>query len=633
MRFFQPLSQYGLARILAETRTRTHLSPGIIDIEKSSNSDDYAAFFDISLPPSYSNTDKILNLHWNIPEEKKERALATSFLYSLQPFYSSSIDDELSKADYNTYVENFLSLQDIHKQIYFLPIDFIESESFDSVLKTDMSLIALIGLDKIFNNQRKLSEVLVNLKEKISPDIAIYLPGPIAPSNYSFLIYMGIDFFDNSLSYYTSENGYFILGDRLYPLDKYPKCYCQYCSQDPKDIQGHNELMMKNEIAKVKYALEEGTLRELVEQDIHKSVTFAASLKHLDKKYSKVFRNRTPIISSTKIKCIGEESLHNPVISEYRERIRTRYKPSLKDKIILLLPCSAKKPYSFSRSHMLFRGAIKKAGKQVFHTLSEIIVTSPLSVVPRELESIYPARFYDIPVAGVWSDEEIELTSRLLLDVLSHYPKDIKIVNHMHGHGYQHIVDIVRKETSFEIIDTSSENPPTNPNSLNNLTDTLYNLIENQTIEKDKILSSKIRRLQFTADFQYGQGTGSILFSKDIKVKGKYPRHLQIFRGGEQIASLSSETGYLSILPKIAQEILDKTLNKLEFGVDQVLGSNIYAPGCINADTTILPNDEIFIVHENKVIATAKALVSGIDMNKMTSGSLAEVRKKLKVRK
>jgi len=632
MRFFQPLSQYGLARRLAETRSRTHLSPGLIAIEKPSKLEGYSGFFDITLPSSYSSIGKGFNLEWKILEAKKDKALTTSFSYSLQPFYPSSVVAELSEKDFQSYTEKYLELEDVYKHIFTLPISFIKSAGFDTVLDTDVSLISLIGLDKIYSNQRKLAEVLTSLKEKISPDIAIYLPGPISPAHYSFLIYMGIDFFDNSLAYHISKKGYFVLEDKTYFLNKHPDCYCQYCTQDSKDVLGHNELIMKNEIAKVKFALKEGTLRELVEQDIHHSVTFAATLKHLDKSYSEVFRQRTPIISSAKLKCIGEESLNHPVITEYRERVRNRFEPAPGKKIVLLLPCSARKPYSFSRSHMLFRSAIKKAGKHIFPLLSEIIVTSPISVVPRELESIHPARFYDIPVAGTWSEKEIHVTSELLLDVLAHYPEGTKIVNHMHGHGYQQIADIIRERTSFEVVNTSVEKSPTDYNSLNELSDVLSNLSTDLVFEKEKYVPAKIRRLQATADFQYGKGTGQILFSKDIKIRSKYPKDLQIFRDKKQIATLSSRTGYLSILPEVAQEIITLAQNKLEFGADYVSGSNIYAPGCIKADETILPNDEIFIINENRVIATAKALVSGVDMNKMTSGSLAESKKKLKVK-
>ena len=631
MRFFQPISQYGLARVLAETRTRTILSPGLIAIEKPDKFNGYSAYFDTQLPPSYMVPNENLNLIWNIPENKKSKALVESSKITLQPFYPSTIDNILSTKDFTEYTNKFLKLNDLHSQIFTLPISYIESSSFDSVLKTDISLIALVGLDKIFNNQRKLADVLVTLNEKLSPDIALYLPGPVAPAYYSFLIYMGIDFFDNSLAYYISKNGYFILDDEIYPLNKHPECYCRYCSQESRDVFGHNELIMKNEIAKVNFSLDEGTLREKVEQDIHRSVTFAATLKHLDKTHSEVFRHRMPLISSSKLKCIGEESLYHPLISEYRERIRTRYEPQVGKNIVLLLPCSAKKPYSFSRTHMSFRSAIKKAGKQIFPLLSEIIITSPLSVVPRELEGIYPARYYDIPVAGVWSEDEINITATLLADVLSQYPKDTKVVNHMSGHGYDQIIKKIQEKTSFEIFNTTLDRKPTDHLSLNNLSEVLLELVKKQKFDERDVIPSTIRRLQAIADFQFGLGTGKVLFSRDIKIKSKYPKDLQIFKEKKHVSTLSSRTGYLSLNPELAQEIIGLTQNKLEFGAEHVSGSNIYAPGCLNADKSILPNDEIFIVYENKVIATAKALISGIDMVKMSSGSLAEVKKKLKV--
>ncbi|TFG08610.1 hypothetical protein EU534_02700 [Candidatus Heimdallarchaeota archaeon] len=632
MRFFQPLSQYGLARMLAETRTRTHLSPGILGIEKPELMDGYSAFFDINLPSSYLNLNDPFKLIWRIAEQKKDKALSTEFNIPFQPFYPPSIDVELSGHDFELYTDKFLSLEEIYKQVFMLPINSIETSSFDSVLETDVSLIALIGVNRIFNNQRKLSETIVSLKDKLPPDIGIYLPGPVSPAYFSFLVYMGVDFFDNSLAYQISKNGYFVMEDNLFSVNHHPKCFCQYCSQDPNNLLGHNEQIMKNEIFKVRFALEEGNLRELVEKDIHRSVTFAATLKHFDKNFSKIFSQRMPIISSSKLKCIGEESLHHPSILEFRERVRTRFQPLIENKIILLLPCSARKPYSFSRSHIQFRNAIKRAGKRIFATISEVIVTSPLSVVPRELESIYPAKFYDIPVSGVWSEEEISLTADLLFSIVNQYPKDTIIINHMYGHGYQHIIDILKEKLSVKIIDTSLENSPSSHDSLNYLTQTLNELCEGMDLGSYS-LPLKIKTLQATADYQFGKGTGEILFSKNDRIRGKYPKDQQIFREKQHIATLSSRTGFLSLSPDIAQEIIGKSMNKLEFGAEYISGSNIYAPGLISADDTIHPDDEIFIINDNRVIGTARALVSGGDMNKMTSGSIAEVKKKLKVKK
>src|SRR5205807_6213644 len=69
-----------------------------------------------------------------------------------------------------------------------------------------------------------------------------------------------------------------------------------------------------------------------------------------------------------------------------------------------LLPCSARKPYSTSRSHRRFRDAILASAAP--SVVPEVIVTTPLGLIPRELERFHPARDYDIPVTGDWSRDE-----------------------------------------------------------------------------------------------------------------------------------------------------------------------------------------------------------------------------------
>ena len=634
MRFFQPLQQFGFGRILAETRTHFPLSPGLISIEKPESINGYSAYFDFPLIPDFSSKDLVdLKLVWNISDSKKERTLFESHQLSLQPYYPSYAPEQISKKDYEKYLENFLSLPNLEKQIFVLPLNHYESNKIDKILESDCSLIILNDLKKLFTNQRKLAERMTKLRNKLSPDIGLYLPGSVSPAFYSFLSYIGIDFFDNSFAYKISENGIFLTEDGVFPIDNHPPCFCSHCSSTPKNIFGHNEQVLKNAVARVDFALNNGTLRTMVEQDVHRNITFAATLRHLDKIYGELFRKRTPLVSSAQVRCVGEESLFRPVVSEFRERIKERFRPYSDSRIVLLLPCSAKKPYSQSRTHLMFRNAMKKAGSSIFSLLSELIVTSPLSVVPRELENIYPARFYDIPVAGSWSENEIKITSNLLLNVLSHYHKDSIIINHLHGHGYEDIVEKVRKNTTLNVIDTSNKAPTTSHESLKELSNVLATTQEEFLSNQFTKVNSNTKKLRAISDFQFGPGTGQILFPSKVKLKGKYPRSPQIFRDGQHIATMHASTGFLSIFPAYVEDISNISLNKLQFGANYVSGSNVYAPGCLNADERILPEDEIFVVHENQVIATARALVSGLDMNKMTSGKVAEVKKKLKVNK
>ena len=46
------------------------------------------------------------------------------------------------------------------------------------------------------------------------------------------------------------------------------------------------------------------------------------------------------------------------------------------------------------------------------------MVTSPLGLVPRDLEETWPASHYDIPVSGEWSLDEISRTKIMLTSLI-----------------------------------------------------------------------------------------------------------------------------------------------------------------------------------------------------------------------
>lgn len=625
------MSQQGLARLLGETRTHHILAPGLISIEPLSGAKNgYSGEWNIAFPPKIGDKSLPQQLNWLFPEQLKGKVLSTNFISSIEPFYPSFVHKTIAEEDYNNYIHDFVNnLSEHYKEVFYLPLSFTDNPNIDTVLETDCSFIVLVGFRSILHNQNRFTATIVNLKEKLSPDVALYLPGPIPPSYYSFLVYAGIDFFDTSIAYYLTKNGYFLTESNVYPMNNHPKCYCPHCRTSPPDLLSHNLMILKNTLASVRYSLQQNILRERVEQDIHNSVSLAAALKHFDSKYLVQFQNRFPLRVNAPVKCVGEESLYHPAIVEYRRRIKERFIPNINSPIVLLIPCSAKKPYSFSQSHKLFRQAVK-AGIKNTNLINELIITSPLGVVPRELESIYPARFYDIPVSGKWSIDEIKISSELLLSILSNYPKNTIVINHTHGKGYENIVEHLKEHTNFEVIDTALQSSTTSKEALNELTNRLRDISENTKEKSINPPSLFLRTLQAIADFQFGKGSGKVLFNSKVKIKGRYPRNRELFMNNKHLGTLTTVDGFLSLSPSFAQLIVDKSKVNVEFTAEKVTGSSIYAPGCAQADESILPNDEIFLVYNGIVIGTATAFVSGKDMNKMKSGMIAKIKKKRK---
>ncbi len=132
----------------------------------------------------------------------------------------------------------------------------------------------------------------------------------------------------------------------------------------------------------------------------------------------------SPVARSGVMRANSGESMQRVEVRRFAERLLTRYQPP-KATVAVLLPCSAKKPYSLSQSHRRFQQAI--AGRA-----HELIVTSPLGLVPRELECVYPAMHYDVPVTGYWDAEECAYISDILSRYLSLHPYD-RVIAHLEG--------------------------------------------------------------------------------------------------------------------------------------------------------------------------------------------------------
>jgi len=104
-----------------------------------------------------------------------------------------------------------------------------------------------------------------------------------------------------------------------------------------------------------------------------------------------------------KVLCTNETSLHRPEARRWRERMGL-LEPL--GEVVVVLPCSMRKPYSSSKSHRIF--------SQATRGFQEAILTSPFGVCPREMENTYPIQSYDVSTVGDWSLEEIALTGECL---------------------------------------------------------------------------------------------------------------------------------------------------------------------------------------------------------------------------
>jgi len=479
---------------------------------------------------------------------------------------------------------------------------------------------------QLLNQPKKFVDFIIKLREEIGYQKIIYIPSIGNTTNIALLTYIGIDLFDSTSAIIAARNNnlLFEIGQINIKYLKEIPCNCPICrkflnkSMEMKfnDILNHNYLSLINEIKHVRNSILQENLRNLVENRIKSDPNLTSILRNLDKIHFEYLEKRTSIYSKGKIIATTSEALSRPEIKRFQERLINRYKKPKSAKILLLLPCSAKKPYSFSKSHKLFREKLFSTKNPLI--VHEVIITSPIGVVPRDLELVYPSSSYDIPVTGIWDEQE----KKMIIDLLSKYFKQNnyeKIISHLPDELNEFILPILNNP-----IITCKDNPKSK-DSLEKLFLTL-----NQECSKfEKIKSQKRDRedIESLATYQFGKKISENLI-KNTCIRGRYP-YKKIFLKNTQLGMITKERGLISLTIAGAEKLLGFEKYWVEIYNDFKIIGSIFAPGVKNADGTIRIGDEVIVIKNNKLAAVGVAQMNGEEMKNSLHGEAVKVRHKL----
>ena len=505
----------------------------------------------------------------------------------------------------------------------FCIIDANENMIDSYLKKCSVKIIIIANVLQLFNQPKNFVDFIIKLRKKIGYEKIIYLPSIGEPKNFSLLTYLSIDFFDSTQAIIAARNNILLFENGSFNKNELIEnpCICPSCiktnkkpyEMDFKDILNHNEYIINTEIKHIRNAINQENLRNLVENRIKADPNLTAILRYLDRNYYEFLEKRTSITSKGKIIATSFESLYRPEIKRFQERLIKRYKKPESTKILLLLPCSAKKPYSFSKSHKFFREKLLSTKNP--YIVHEVIITSPIGIVPRELELVYPASSYDIPVTGFWDEIEKNLITQLLSKYLS-LNKYEKVIIHLQ----EEIIDFIKPLFKDPII-TCIDNP-TSKKSLNNLSDIL-----NKTINKYSIIKTQKRlkeNIKALALYQFGKKITEKLI-KDCEIKGKYP-YQKIIYGKTQLGMITKERGLISLTINGAEKISDSEKYWVEIYSDFILKGSVFAPGVKDADNEIRIGDEVVVTRNKKLCAVGVAQMNGEEMKEVKKGEAIKIR-------
>jgi archaeosine synthase alpha-subunit len=425
--------------------------------------------------------------------------------------------------------------------------------------------VMVAGWHTAFQNPRNYVDWLIALKEKTPVDTAWYAPASALPANVHVLACSGFDLFDFKAVDLKTAQGLFCTPEGDFPKDatKSGICTCPGCQEN--GLKLHNRLALLREIALVTRFIEDSRLRDLVESRCRLDAAQVAILRHLDNQYSFMERH-LPIARSGVMRANSAESLQRAEVKRFAERVTHRYIPPKTD-VAVLLPCSAKKPYSLSQSHRKFQQAIANRAH-------ELIVTSPLGLVPRELECVYPAGHYDVPVTGYWDAEECAVIAGILVRYFRRHAYR-RIIAHLEG-GALKVARMAADECGIPLEHSCLEHPTSNA-ALNALDTTLAG---ERRIKDD--------RLHGMVSYQFGVD----LDTKGTTLRGHFPE-LFYSKNNVQVFSIDTGTGLLrptfdgwNLLPGGYRIYID----------DFIPEGDVLVPGVVKADPEIRDGDEVFVV-------------------------------------
>ncbi|MDD5141866.1 archaeosine synthase subunit alpha [Methanoregula sp.] len=447
-----------------------------------------------------------------------------------------------------------------------------------------------------FANPRNYVNWLVSLKEKTPADTAWYGPAAALPSTAAILCYSGFDLFDYTAVDLRSAQGIFCTPEGEFPATALGDgiCTCPGCRAG--DLREHNRQALRQELALITRFIRQAQLRDLVESRCRMDANQVAILRHLDRHYA-FMEAAQPIARAVIMRANSGESMQRAEVQRFAERVLTRYIPPEKCDVAVLLPCSAKKPYSLSQSHRRFQAAI--GGRA-----HELIITSPLGLVPRELECIYPAGHYDVPVTGYWDAEECAVLSNILARYFAKFPYR-RIIAHLDGGALQ--VARQAAEACGITLEYSCAGDPAGPAALNALDAALAG---ERRIRDD--------RLHGMLSYQFGAD----VVTKGIVARGRFPE-LFYSRGNTQLFSIDTGTGLIrptfdgwALLPECYRVTID----------DFIPEGDVLVPGVTGADPAIREGDEVLVTGK-RALATGRAALPAGEMHRSKRGVAVRVRK------
>ncbi len=443
-----------------------------------------------------------------------------------------------------------------------------------------------------------VAEVIIASKQGLDPSRPVHLFGAGHPMVFPFAVLLGCDLFDSAsyAKYAREERFMFPTGTRFLRDMRELACDCPACSSTSvtelatmhvhdrtRLIAEHNLFTSLKELRKVRNAIHDGSIWEMVEMRARSHPSLLAVLKVL-KRHAQYLERYEPASRRGAVFYCGPESYDRPSVMRYRERYFSRYrKPGAR---VLIGFEEGQKPYS--RAHAADIARIRAKVD------ADLIVASFFGPVPMELDEIYPIAQSVIPEQ---LDKEVAESVRDTME------------RHAHQHGYALAVMWEGDET-LEFLEDVASGP----------------------VDRDPDLL----RVRAVLDMQFGKGAADILDGRRVEfVKSRNTGKIRnVMIDGVHAFSMRAHDGRLtpkiegarmlmSVLPPQAMRV---TVEDEPAGF-AAKGNNVFAKFVVECDPDVRPGDSVMVVNtKGELAAVGRSLMMREEMLRFRRGIAVRVK-------
>ncbi len=476
-------------------------------------------------------------------------------------------------------------------------------------------LVILSNARTLFAEGRPFVEAVGAIRRVLGPAPLLWAPRIARSNRVPFLLYVGVDLLDPIEA---------ALGEAAGTRTD-PELGLDALLADPSAPTAAGPgpgavASLGLELRRAEQAARRGRLRELVESRLPSEPALGEQLRFADRDLFPLLESRTPVTAIGSRFYVLRESFRRPEVRRFRERFRNRYTPPPSKEVLLLVPCSKTKPYRNSRSHRRFAEALDGLrGRERVHVVS---VTSPLGVVPRELEDLPPARHYDIPVTGDWDEGEREA----VISGLDHLRS--------RGHYRRTVVHLDPEEYAFlrptlpegpGTVWTMKDDRSTSPDALSSLSQALAEAVAEASASPGALRVVR-EELAALARTQFGPEPAGRLFREPVRLHGR-PWFQRISDGaGVDLATWREERGLFQLTVAGGERIGADAGLSVRVAPEVRLTGDLFDPGILRADPEVRAGDAVLLVQREEIVAVGEAAVSGPVMGGLGRGLSVRVR-------